>query len=232
MAGGDKLFHKRKARKLADHTRQLAKRDPYDKVLIVCEGEKTEPNYFSRLVDHLRLNTANVKIADNTTGLAPQTVAKFAITEYKIAKDYDKVYCVIDKDRHPLFDQALDIIRRARLAKGHTIKAVVSTPCFEYWLLLHFIKTTKDYYRGPGPVCKRVISDLKKQQGMANYEKGSNDVFDLTVSRLNQAIKNSKEILADRKTAGTDNPSTNAHELIEYLQNLKNNTLAKKLIIR
>jgi hypothetical protein len=42
MAGGDKLFHKRKARQLKDHTRQLTKRDPYDKVLIVCEGEKTD----------------------------------------------------------------------------------------------------------------------------------------------------------------------------------------------
>jgi hypothetical protein len=222
MAGGDKLFHKRKARKLADHARQLAKRDPYDKVLIVCEGEKTEPNYFSGLIDHLRLNTANVKIADNTTGSAPQTVVTFAITEYKVTKDYDKVFCVIDRDKHPRFDEALEMIRQARLAKGHKMQAIVSTPCFEYWLLLHFRKTTKDYYSGPGSACKRVISELKRQPDMADYEKGIGGVFDLTVSRLSEAIKNSKEVSADRKAAGTDNPSTKVHELIEFLQDLKN----------
>ncbi|MCP4339548.1 MAG: RloB domain-containing protein [Desulfobulbaceae bacterium] len=223
MAGGDKLFHKRRARKLEDHKRQVAKRDPYDKVLIVCEGERTEPWYFRELFNHLRLNTANVRITNNTAGSAPQTVAKFAIAVYRKDKEYDKVFCVIDRDTHPRFREALDIIRRVQLTKGHTIQAVASTPCFEYWLLLHFRKTTKNYYSGPGSACQRVISDLKKQPGMDDYEKGSNEIFNLTSARLDQAITYSKSILADREAAGTDNPSTKVHELVEYLQNLKLN---------
>jgi len=56
---------------------------------------------------------------------------------------------------------------------------------------------------------------------MTNYEKGKDGILGLTVPRLPQAIKNSKEVLADREAGGTDNPSTMIHELIEYLQDLK-----------
>lgn len=41
--GSDNLFHKRKERKAASLRRAKAKRSPYDVVLIVCEGAKTEP---------------------------------------------------------------------------------------------------------------------------------------------------------------------------------------------
>lgn len=45
--GTDDLFHKRRAKKAKDLRRRKARRDPYDKVLIVCEGSKTEPYYFT-----------------------------------------------------------------------------------------------------------------------------------------------------------------------------------------
>ena len=44
--GSEDLFHKRKAKAADSLKRRKAKRSSYDKVLIVCEGEKTEPNYF------------------------------------------------------------------------------------------------------------------------------------------------------------------------------------------
>ena len=44
--GSDDLFKKRKARKLRDISRKKRTRDLYKRVLIVCEGQKTEPLYF------------------------------------------------------------------------------------------------------------------------------------------------------------------------------------------
>ena len=43
-------------------TRRDPEREPYDRVLIVCEGECTEPLYFEDLTDHYRLCTANIKV--------------------------------------------------------------------------------------------------------------------------------------------------------------------------
>ena len=47
--GNDNLFHKRKERKAESLRRRRAQKSPYDVVLIVCEGGKTEPNYFAEL---------------------------------------------------------------------------------------------------------------------------------------------------------------------------------------
>lgn len=217
--GADQLFYKRKARSAESLKRKRARRSTYDMVLIVCEGEKTEPNYFRALINDLQLNTANIVIAKNITGSSPKTVVDFALTEYRKEKEYDRVYCVFDKDRHESYDYALDTIRRARLSKGHIITAIPSVPCFEYWLLLHFVYTTKQFDTGPGSICANVITDLKRY--LPHYEKGDNEVYQLTKDKIRDAIANSIKAERHCGVADTDMPSTKLYALVEYLRNLK-----------
>lgn len=63
--GNENLFYKRKAKNEKDLARKRAKRSSYEKILIVCEGQKTEPNYFNELKDFYQLNTANVVVDGN-----------------------------------------------------------------------------------------------------------------------------------------------------------------------
>ncbi|MBF0550844.1 MAG: RloB domain-containing protein [Deltaproteobacteria bacterium] len=223
MAGNDQLFHKRKARRENDHKREMAKRAPYDMVLIVCEGAKTEPNYFKVLIKHLKLNTANV-IIDDTAGSSPGSVVKRALEEFQKTKDYNKVFCVFDRDTHGDYKAAVDTIRRAQLGKGHSIRAITSVPCFEFWLLLHFKRTEKDYYDRLGSICDKVIIDL--EEFIPDYAKGNTQIFLSLKDKLETAIKHAKQVCASRETAGIDedlgtyNPYTNVHELVSYLQEL------------
>ena len=60
--------------------------EPRDRVLIVCEGKKTEPNYFKRLRGMLRLSSTTVKVVHE--GPSPITVVKTAV---KYRGDYDHV---------------------------------------------------------------------------------------------------------------------------------------------
>ena len=60
--GSEDLFHKRKARKAEETARKKGKIKPYDRVLIVCEGEKTEPIYFEEIRVTLELDSANIKV--------------------------------------------------------------------------------------------------------------------------------------------------------------------------
>lgn len=60
--GTDNFHHKCKAKQASDLQRLKERRAPYDRVLIVCEGEKTEPNYFNELKDYYKLNSANVEV--------------------------------------------------------------------------------------------------------------------------------------------------------------------------
>ena len=146
--GSDNLFRKRKKRQKDSLKRAKAKRDPYDVVLIVCEGEKTEPNYFEELRDAFKLNTANIEICGDECGSSPRNVVDHAIKKYRESKDYDRVYCIFDKDQHLTYNEALDKVRQTKLPKGHSIYAITSVPCFEIWFLLHYRYSTKSYVAG------------------------------------------------------------------------------------
>lgn len=50
-------------RKASATERRAAQRAPYDKVLIVCEGSKTEPNYFRDLIKLHDISSVNVRIS-------------------------------------------------------------------------------------------------------------------------------------------------------------------------
>ncbi len=129
--------------------RRRARRDPYDYVLIVCEGEKTEPTYFQRLKRSLKLNTANIAVVSGD-GTDPMSIVNTAIKLFSEDRKYDSVYCVFDKDSHPTYDAALDKIRNTKLKKaarnGSThsnFESCRSVPCFEFWFLLHFERSRK-----------------------------------------------------------------------------------------
>lgn len=219
MSGGDKIFKKRQARSIRSLKRKLAKRDSYDMVLIVCEGEKTEPNYFQALIDELQLNTANIQVINNTSGSSPRNVVDCAVSLYKKNKDYDRVYCIFDKDKHTNYLEAIDVVNRTKMAKGHSIHAITSVPCFEFWILLHFEYTTKSFDTKSGSICAQVITDLKKH--LPNYEKGDQDTFGATKEHLMTAITRAKRVYDYCESGDTDMPSTKIHNLVEYLQNLK-----------
>lgn len=206
----------RRARQINDLKRSQPKRASYDRVLIVCEGSKTEPNYFRELVDHLKLNSANVEV-DGESYSSPRSVVAHAIKRYQNDEEFDRVYCVFDRDEHATFHEAL---QRIRESKKILLNAIVSVPCFEYWLLLHFEFTTKPYARsGERSAADCVIVDLKRY--LPTYNKGDRKTFQQLKDKLQDAIERSKRILKQCEKNQTDNPSTQTHLLVEYLYKLK-----------
>jgi hypothetical protein len=216
--GTDNLFHKRKDRKAELLRRRRAMKEPYDVILIVCEGEKTEPNYFTELKKAFRLSNANVRICSR--GSDPLSVVNFAVETFRRELEFDRVYCVFDRDRHTTYDAALDRVRRTRLGKGSMIFAIPSVPCFEFWLLLHFIYTTRPFDAPVGDsICSRVIEELKKY--LPAYGKGDRDIFETIQNKLDNAITNAHKVEQFHQNSGTDNPSTLVHSMVEYLRDLK-----------
>ncbi|MDO8445227.1 MAG: RloB family protein [Deltaproteobacteria bacterium] len=211
---------KRKARKAESLHRRHAKRAPYAVVLIVCEGSKTEPNYFKGLKDSLRLSSANIIIADNTTGSDPLSVVNSAIKEFNKDPSYDRVYCVFDKDKHTTYAPAIDKIRSTRLKNNAELHSITSIPCFEIWLLLHYTYTTGSFCAaGNDSNCALVLSKLKTY--IPDYEKGNQQIFKIVELKLPDALSRAKRLEEFHKTSGTDNPSTKIHKLVEDLMKLK-----------
>lgn len=229
--GSEDLFHKRKARKQQDSVRRSASRKPYDHVLIVCEGEKTEPFYFDEMRVFLDLNSANIKI-DGSCDSSPKSAVEYAQDLFTKEKNrdgnYDRVFCVFDRDQHETFDHALGEIKsmntqlkKEKYSENNVFTAIRSIPAFEYWFLLHFTPSTKAYSPlGTKSVGDQVIDDLKVY--LPDYKKTQKGIYKYSIEHnlLAGAKAHSKRIFELSKKTRDINPSTNVHELVEYLEEL------------
>ena len=219
--GTDNLFRKQK-KKAAQNTahRQNALKS-YGRILIVCEGEKTEPNYFKELKKHYKINPASVTIRGEG-GSSPKSVVDFAEDLYEQEKQLDyrfkKVFCVFDRNSHPSYKDTVDKLRNME-PKGIFV-AITSVPAFEYWFLLHYTNSAKPYAaKGSKSAGDNLISDLKKY--LPGYTKNRKDIFSTLIDRIETAKTNAASVLRGAEKTGAYNPSTNVHKLVDYLQNIK-----------
>ncbi|MGB5232290.1 MAG: RloB family protein [Desulfoprunum sp.] len=154
--------HRQKAR---DLRRRAARTAPYERVLIVCEGEKTEPLYFKEIRHEYRLSTANVQVWPSSSGTDPLNVVDYAALLFNKGdrakqiqpRAFDLLFAVFDRDEHTTFNQALE---RAKALDGRlkndlgepvSFRAIASVPCFELWLLLHFDDVYAPIHLRPTP---------------------------------------------------------------------------------
>lgn len=225
--GNDQLFQKRKAKNKKDLARAKASLQERRRALIVCEGKKTEPLYLKGLVGHLELTTIDIEICCDS-GSAPKSIVAYGKEKLKSDPDLDMIFFVFDRDTHDSYIEALSSIqdmKRQTKFQSKTIMPITSIPCFEIWFLLHFEAHRKPYCEGGGKSpCGNLISELKKKPGFENYEKSNSNYFELLLSRLTQAKKNSAQTLKQSEDSGDSehqgNPTTLMHILVNELENL------------
>lgn len=210
--GTDKL-HKRAKNKIS---RRKPTRPPNKVILIVCEGKKTEKNYFQRLKEYLNLISVSIEILSSRHP-TPLQVIGYAEQKAKEVSEYDEIYCVFDRDTHKDFDKALDEAKKIKL-KNTIFEIIVSDPCFEFWILLHFAKITRNFSTNQSP-CNALQKYKTFKQYLPNYDKSNYDFDDIVANRLKTAIENANEInktnLPTRQT-----PYTEVVRLVENLQKL------------
>lgn len=225
--------------------RKAAHKDPLRFVYIICEGEKTEPLYFDALCRDLGILSSEiveVNVLKGKCAPQPEKIVEYAcdkllpeIRELEQLKDGGvEVYCVIDRDEHHHFDAALEriattIARREYATyvkskeKRLVFRAIASYPCFELWYLLHFgyirAGITRKGDKSPGDC---TVSLLKKIKNFEKYEKGEKSHYEKLRPETDKAIGNAERGLKDALATGELNPSTQVHELVLRLRELKN----------
>ena len=213
-----------------DLRRHAAKRAPYERVLIVCEGTKTEPQYLNEIRSAYRLSTANVQVWPSARGTEPLQVVTYAealIRNGDLAKgiergDFDRVFTVFDRDEHTTYHVALAkaeaLNRKFKNDAGERVvfEAVASVPCFELWLLMHFEDVL-------APIHRTEAYDRLRGH-LPDYEKGQGGHFAATRDRLDTAT--ARAITAAAKTTAHEGhePYTDLHTLVSLLITLRNGT--------
>jgi hypothetical protein len=186
--------------------------------LIVCEGEKTEPNYFLALEKELPRWTVELRIdgiGRNTLGLV-----NYAIKNRDDAcRKYDRVWAIFDKDDFPDDSFNSAIIK----ASSNNINCAWTNEAFELWFLLHFQFVNTGMKRADYK--EYLEREIRKESGNDTYEYLKNDPNTFSILKIygnqKQAIdwaKQLKQNFTDQRYA-THNPCTLVHELIEELLN-------------
>lgn len=192
-----------RTKNLCNLTRKKDFKSTRKNFLIVCEGEKTEPNYFQ----NFRVQKSVFDVVG--IGANTESLVKKAIELQKNTNtSYDNVWCVFDRDSFPVknFNSAL------ALAKKNNIKVAYSNEAFEIWYLLHFnfhdAATSRTDYE----------SMLTDRLGF-KYKKNDTSIYDKLLPLQKNAINNATKLLQlyVKHSPSKDNPSTTVHLLVQEL---------------
>jgi len=179
--------------------------------LIVTEGD-TEKAYFNAIIQRWRLHSVVVAVnPDCTDPVSLLNHAKEKDNPESIFGGYDAIWIVYDlekpnaTDRRNQSQRVKDKITGKNYEKFHL---AISDPSFEFWYVLHFDKTTKDFNGADA-----VVKHLKKH--LSNYKKGiiSDKEFDIILPKTPTAIANAKWVREQSKISKSTTPMTDVDEL-------------------
>lgn len=188
--------------------------------LIVCEGTKTEPNYFKALFDYInskygkKINCIVKGTGKNTKGVVKSVDEFFRFSDDLVSSTdipYGKVFTVFDKDDFSDndFNSAIKMSER----KGYI--SLWSNQCIELWFILHF-----EYFHSN---CSRKVYFEKLSEILSSkYQKNDNH-FDLLgqLNNVKTAIKNSKKLFNNYKKDQTPSkmaPCTTIFKLFDEIE--------------
>ena len=182
-----------------------------DSFLIVTEGTVTEPCYFAQLLVTLQLSPVRIQVVPGRKS-DPKKVISTAATlanQQKVKKrrsitepeSFDQVWAVIDTDvaqNQGIWPEVLT------LAQEKGVKIAQSTPCIEFWILLHLTYSTsvlKD-----GTAAKRT---LQQQLGKAysTNKKVAKEAISLLVGAWPTAVERTIKVRKFHLDAGNNSPA-------------------------
>ncbi len=218
--------------KRADRTEHKRKRNTRAKrkyFLIVCEGEKTEPNYFESLKSDLPkgvLTSCRIDIEGmgrNTLSLVEQSKSMKEKLESETSLSIDKIWVVFDRDSFDPehFNEAISLCKNS----SPEIGCAWSNEAFELWYLLHFhfynTAISREIYQGliEGNLKSKIDEDYQ-------YQKNSSEMYDLLKAHgsLEMAIKFATKLEREfegRSDFAAQNPCTKVHHLVAELFGLE-----------
>ncbi len=190
------------------------------RLLIVCEGKETEPNYFRGLREEETVRQRFSVMVQEGKGGSCLAVVQQALAEQEKAaarwRAFDEVWCVFDVER---IGQRHQVMKVRTLAGQHGIRLALSNPSFECWLLAHFVKTSR-----PFADSAKVIEALNKHWRTAferDYEKNDEQLYARLRGRTQTAIANARSVRKQDRAFSSEivdcNSATAVYVLVERL---------------
>lgn len=162
--------------KAADEGRPEKVRLYQEFYLIICEDEKTEPEYFEKFRKHFPAQS--LFLIAIGTGLSPLGIVNKAIDlrtkkSLEFDKDIDHVWAVFDVDDHNAGGKVTENFKNAeKIAKNENISLAISNEVFELWLLLHFTMVSPDVSLPRADIYQLINDTVKAHDADFEYVHG------------------------------------------------------------
>lgn len=200
------------------YSRRRPSRTPRPSIVILVEGEVTEVEYLNALReacgisrDLIDIHKAKCSDADGIVAEAKELLAKSG--GGREPKAFDEIWVVADAESEHSNGSPENISHAINHA-GDSIHLVLDSPSIEYWFLLHFIPTTRDF-----PSAADVIAKLK--QYWHEYSKQSKTLdWNALLRKTEAAMKNAASVRKTRRESRADRPLADMDVLAAKLKSM------------
>lgn len=196
------------------------------KVLILTEDSKSSKYYIEKYLKKYGFNDSYVKIVKNYQIMVnvKKSINNDATMVSNEAKknigEYNKIFCVFDYDankpgsgRKEKYDT---IIKQRRNYQSKNIFIINSSVCFEFWILLHFENSTKDFQSS-----FELIKYISSEKKYICYEKNNIDqkIFEELYVKIKMAKMNAEKIESANKDNPVHHPCSLIYLLLDDIEN-------------
>lgn len=195
------------------------------KLFIICNGTKTEVNYFKSLSLSLGKQSKYLVDAKAVNASPSDMIHKVAERKIKLKgfdKELDNIYCVFDVDEF-IDNNKERFVQTIHEAKENNINLIWSNPCFELWILNHFNFSGSEMNAAE---CTEALKKKYKNELSKDYSKTTPNLYNDLQSKIQNAVANSSKYQFNQSSLEkiSINPSTNVHILVNKILELNNLT--------
>lgn len=196
-------------------------------ILIACEDQTTEPEYFKEYKYSFEaiwpketLFLKPIGTGRNSLGVVQQAIEERS----KLKTTVDQTWAVFDKDDLDKSEGNIERFNEAfDLGEEEEVKIAYSNECFELWLLLHFEDIDKKTAIPRTEIYNRLENAIKKHEPEFLYEHGNSNVVKLVSKYGNKekALQRAEELFnyhnQEKHQPIESNPNTLVYNLVREL---------------
>ena len=188
--------------------------------LIVCEGGKTEPNYFRALLKAHR-SSAVIDLRVYGFGMSTSSLVIGAKRlkdklETEDGQSFDRVWVVFDEDGNPGFNEAITLCRY------YGFEAAWTNEAFELWYFLHFEFLDVGISRHSYIEKLNAILQKKTANARYHYKKNDKKFYSLLMQYGDEQFAMKSAATLRKRYTGTDfskcKPCTTVDRLVNELE--------------
>jgi len=184
------------------------------RIFLICEGAKTEPNYFKSLINDCNFVGKPIEIiVVNTLKNTPKELVFEVFNRKELG--IDETWVVFDRDGYTKHKETF------ALAEELKVNIAFSSISFEIWILLHFT-----YIKSMFKESNQIIEFMKRRK-FISFRKNDPNIYYKIKHLTEKAIKNAVKLRDAQfskhpsKKFYEFNPITNVDILVKNILNLK-----------